>query len=75
LEPGEKVLLFTDGSFEACSCDTGEFYGAERLKKLVEDNYSMSVYDLCECVVQDILDFENGPQSDDIALLAFKREK
>jgi sigma-B regulation protein RsbU (phosphoserine phosphatase) len=75
LEPGEKVLLFTDGSFEACSSDTGEFYGEERLKKLVEDNYSMSVNDLCECVVQDILEFENGPQSDDIALLAFKREK
>lgn len=74
LEPGEKVLLFTDGSFEACSCDTGEFYGEKRLRKLVEKNYSMTVNELCECVIQDILKFENGPQSDDIALLAFKRE-
>jgi sigma-B regulation protein RsbU (phosphoserine phosphatase) len=75
LEPGQKVLLFTDGSFEACSCDTGEFYGEERLKTLVKKNYSMNVNELCDSVVKDILEFENGPQSDDIALLAFKREK
>jgi serine phosphatase RsbU (regulator of sigma subunit) len=41
LEPGDQLLLFTDGIVEAENTE-GEFYGNERLESTVAEQFSLS---------------------------------
>ncbi len=74
LKKGEKLILYTDGAFEAFSSANGEIYGEDRLKRNFQEHNSDSLEKLCEKTVASVKDFEKGPRSDDITLLAFKRE-
>jgi serine phosphatase RsbU (regulator of sigma subunit) len=69
LEPGDKLVSYTDGVTEAQN-DAGEFFGARRLNDTVKANSHVP----CDVLHQSIRDavavFTKGaPQSDDVTLL------
>ncbi|TDI33393.1 MAG: HAMP domain-containing protein [Acidobacteria bacterium] len=72
LEPGESLVLYTDGLSEARD-RAGEFFGNERLARLIESLAGEPVDRLCESVAQAVGRFQDREQRDDITLLALRR--
>ncbi|MCZ6832520.1 MAG: SpoIIE family protein phosphatase [Acidobacteria bacterium] len=72
LEPGESLVLYTDGLSEARD-PAGEFFGNERLARLIESQAGEPVDRLCEAVAQAVGRFQDREQKDDITLLALRR--
>jgi sigma-B regulation protein RsbU (phosphoserine phosphatase) len=73
LEPGDLVLLYTDGVTEAESVD-GVPYGMDRLELAATELRDRSAREAVEGVVHRVADFSKGaPQFDDITCIALKR--
>lgn len=73
LEPGDTLLLYTDGVTEAVDTELKE-YGEERLEKLLKNTTQMGCQEMIDAVKADVKAFtEEAEQSDDITLLAIKR--
>jgi serine phosphatase RsbU (regulator of sigma subunit) len=70
LEPGDFILLFTDGVVEARSPD-GEFFGIERLTDLVLRQLAggLSPTETMRRTVRELLNHQHGQLSDDASLL------
>lgn len=70
LEPGDMVLLFTDGVVEARSPD-GEFFGVERLSDLVCTQLAggLAAPETMRRVVRELLSHHAGQLTDDATLL------
>ena len=70
LEPGDMVLLYTDGVVEARS-PTGEFFGAHRLAELVGTQLAggLSAPETMRRVVRELLTHHGGQLTDDATLL------
>jgi serine phosphatase RsbU (regulator of sigma subunit) len=70
LEPGDRVLVFTDGVVEARSPD-GAFFGVERLVDLVLRHLAggLPATETMRRVVRELLDHQGGQLSDDASLL------
>ncbi len=71
LQPGDTLLLYTDGITEAVN-EAGEMYGRERLLSCVREDvrHAQAVID---CVVHKLLAFTtNGTPDDDQTLLALR---
>jgi serine phosphatase RsbU (regulator of sigma subunit) len=72
LEPGDTLVLFTDGVTDA-EGPTGEFFDDERLRTVVTSHGEDSVEGLHEGILAAIRDFTRGAaQSDDITLLTVR---
>lgn len=67
LEPGDVLVLYTDGIVEARS-RTGEVYGNERLEQMIVRHGDLPAAELCDRVVEDVGGWM-GAQDDDITLL------
>ena len=74
LEPGDGVILYTDGITEAENGE-GLHYGIERLCQVIQQNWSKSVADICSEVISHLKQYI-GEQKihDDITLVAIKRK-
>ena len=73
LEPGDTLLLYTDGVTEAVDTELKE-YGEERLETLLKNTTQMGCQEMIDAVKADVKAFtEEAEQSDDITLLAIKR--
>ncbi len=72
LQPGETLLLYTDG-FPEARTSSGEFYGAARIKAFLQRQASSSVNVLCESAIREISAFQDDNLSDDITILALRR--
>jgi sigma-B regulation protein RsbU (phosphoserine phosphatase) len=72
LRPGETLLLYTDG-FPEARTSSGEFYGAGRIKSLLQRIAQSSVNVLCESAIREINTFQEGNLADDITILALRR--
>jgi sigma-B regulation protein RsbU (phosphoserine phosphatase) len=72
LQQGETLLLYTDG-FPEARTSSGEFYGAARIKSLLQRQASNSVANLCESAIREIRAFQEDNLSDDITILALRR--
>ncbi|RMF46591.1 MAG: GAF domain-containing protein [Deltaproteobacteria bacterium] len=74
LEPGDVLLMFTDGLTEAEN-RAGEFFGEERLVQMLIDNRHLQPQELIETLLQQLRLF-TGSQNfrDDISLVVMKRE-
>jgi len=72
LEPGQTLLLYTDGFTEARS-KSGEFFGTARAKTFLQKHGRSSASELCESALREINSFQNDHLADDLTLLALKR--
>jgi hypothetical protein len=70
LEPGDKVLLYTDGVVEARS-PAGDFFGVERLGELVCAQLAggLTAAETMRRVVRELLSHHEGQLTDDATLL------
>jgi sigma-B regulation protein RsbU (phosphoserine phosphatase) len=73
IEPGDCILLYTDGVTEAFDCK-GEMFSKARLVATVDYAIVGSARDVVERVVNELRKFTDGAeQSDDITMLALMR--
>jgi sigma-B regulation protein RsbU (phosphoserine phosphatase) len=69
LEPGDLLVLYTDGITEAEN-ERGEFFGEQRLSALVEAYGDAGVDELRELILAEVERFSSdAPQHDDITLV------
>lgn len=72
MEPGDKVVLYTDGILEA-SNSSQELYGADRFKRFLETNSSLGTGEFSEALLDELSLWSGQPrgqgQKDDITLL------
>jgi phosphoserine phosphatase RsbU/P len=72
LSPGEGLLVFTDGVTEAVDANE-EFYGEERLERLLIERGALPVERLVKDIHAEVNAFAAGmPQADDITVLAMR---
>ena len=73
LQPGDVVVLYTDGITEAEN-ERGDFYGLERLCETVKQNYYRSATEILQAAIADWRGYIGDRRvDDDITLLVFKR--
>jgi len=73
IEPGDLLVLFSDGVSEAARADTEEF-GEDRLVALLQQHRNENAQAIIEAVIQGVADFCCGtPPADDITIVAAKR--
>ncbi len=72
LEPGESVVLYTDGVTEAHSRSL-ELFSESRLEEILATAYARNVTELGVEIVQAVDKFQENEQFDDITLLIWKR--
>lgn len=71
-EPGDLLLLFSDGVLEAHD-KKQQLFGKERLQKLLEDAARMSAEQLTQHIFKEVEAFSAGaPQHDDLMLLVLR---
>ena len=69
LEPGDRLLLYTDGVVEAHDRN-GKLYGDEHLKSMVEETRNLPGEQVLKRVFDDVSVFATGvPQFDDITMV------
>jgi sigma-B regulation protein RsbU (phosphoserine phosphatase) len=69
LQPGDRILMYTDGITERFNTD-GETYGEDRLLRQLEVGGELQPQELLTAIMQDVNAFANGrPADDDQALL------
>ncbi|MCB1146267.1 MAG: SpoIIE family protein phosphatase [Leptospiraceae bacterium] len=72
LEPGDRILLFTDGISEARNTED-EMFGSERIKQFLLDTRDKDIDEVKDLLIQTIRDFANGfPIDDDITYLVIE---
>ena len=72
LNPGDLLLLYTDGISEAMN-EKDEMFEEQRLLKLLKDNQKTSAQNLSEKIVDSVLSFQGTiPRADDITLVLVK---
>ncbi|MDM8565981.1 PP2C family protein-serine/threonine phosphatase [Candidatus Halobeggiatoa sp. HSG11] len=75
LEPGEGMLLYTDGITEAMN-SKDEMYGQEQLCNIITQHWDCSPEQIKGAVIEDVYQFiGKRKQLDDITLLIFKRQR
>jgi sigma-B regulation protein RsbU (phosphoserine phosphatase) len=74
LEPGELILLYSDGATEACS-PTEELFGVSRLLETVRTHWAKSANQILEAVFRETIGFYEGRAlRDDITVVVIKRQ-
>lgn len=68
LEPGDRLVLFTDGFIEARSTD-GELFGEDRLADALTRLAPLDGANLCEQLVGEVERFAAGKLDDDLTML------
>lgn len=72
IQPGQVLVLYTDGVSEAMN-KSGEEYGRERLEARVREGRHLGAKDLIDFIYQHVLDFTEGQgATDDITLVIIK---
>ena len=72
LEPGDFLVIYTDGVSEACNVQN-ELFEESRLRKIVEEYSGDSVEGMADAIREGVKSFTQGaPQSDDITVLVIQ---
>ncbi len=75
LQPGDVVVLYTDGIIEAEN-DRGEFFGVDRLCALLQENSSRQPQELIKVLLDQVRLFTGVQQfSDDVSLVILQVER
>jgi len=73
INPGDSILLYTDGVTEAFSPE-GEIYGDERLSDCLRNLVNLSAEEMLNRLDESLSDFrKNLPYSDDTTMVAIRR--
>jgi len=72
LAAGESLVFYTDGVTEARN-GSGEFFGAQRLERLLAAHAGESAEALCASVRAAVLAFQPGPLFDDVTIMTLTR--
>lgn len=73
LKKGEVIVIYSDGVTESKN-KKGEFYGQDRLKNCISINNNLSVNNLGNTILNDIVDFSKDTrQNDDLSLIIIKK--
>lgn len=72
-EPGDLLVLFTDGITEAEGPRDYEFYGEERLYECLKRNFEKSPADIIEAVYSEIREFQGSREPSDDATMLIAR--
>lgn len=71
LEPGDLLLMYTDGLSEARA--GGQLFGEDRVAGIVRRDPGQDATTLCKVLLEAARDFASEPLSDDVAILAVRR--
>ncbi len=72
LEPGDILVFHSDGIAETTNTE-GQFFGTQRLRKLIEDKHEASATELADLVLREVDWFsQSAPLSDDRTLVVLK---
>jgi phosphoserine phosphatase RsbU/P len=72
LDPGDIVIFHSDGIAETMNSE-GQFFGTERLRKLVETHHELSSTELSDLILREVDWFaQSAPLSDDRTLVVLK---
>ena len=75
LQPGDLLLLYTDGIVEARNV-RDELFGEERLKKLIWDNVDQEVGEIKQTILHEVNEFVGDrPASDDLTMVLVRYEE
>jgi sigma-B regulation protein RsbU (phosphoserine phosphatase) len=70
---GDILLLYTDGVVEATD-EKGDFYGEERLTRMLIDHRDEKPKEISQNIIEDVQKFNiSGTQSDDKTIVTIKR--
>jgi serine phosphatase RsbU (regulator of sigma subunit) len=72
MEPGEAIVLYSDGVTDAVGAGR-ERFGDARLAALLEANHQATAAEIVETLDRELLAFQESEQSDDIAVLVIRR--
>lgn len=72
LEPGDLLLMYTDGVTEACD-PQGQFLGDAGLIRLLERLHAESVAAICQGVMREVNEHRHHEGQDDVTLVALRR--
>jgi len=80
LNPGDILVLFTDGITEARAPDEDitedKLFGEDRLIQVIKDNASLPAREIQAAILQAVsAHTKNRPQDDDITLVIIKRRE
>jgi serine phosphatase RsbU (regulator of sigma subunit) len=74
IEPGETLVLYTDGLTEAMNQDGG-FFGDDEFQRTIRSHLRLSAEAMCGEILRAVTAFEGGqPRADDITLMILQRE-
>lgn len=74
MDPGDIVLLLSDGIFECRNAD-GEDFGQQRVEAIARAHHNRPAAELAAILLESVRRFADGaPQEDDITLVLVKRE-
>ena len=74
VNPGDLVVIYSDGITEAMD-KRGEEFGEKRLEELLCNNIILSPREIIDQIIKEVKNFTgNQPQSDDMTLVALKRD-
>ena len=74
LEPGQILVLYTDGVTEALS-PNDERFGVDRFINLVHDCNTLNLSQMINHIDKRLKEFQKGYQYDDTTVLMLKREE
>ena len=81
LQPGDILLLYTDGITEARSPEkestvADKLFGEDRLVQVVKESASFSAREIQSAILQAVsAHTKNTPQGDDITIVVIKRQR
>lgn len=73
LQPGETLILFTDGVTEALS-PGGLMFGADGLRRFMDEEHDRKLSEICERLRRTLAEFQQDQQFDDITMMLLRRE-
>jgi phosphoserine phosphatase RsbU/P len=72
LDPGDIVVFHSDGIAETMNSE-GQFFGTERLRKLIESHHQLSATEISDLILREVDWFaQSAPLSDDRTLVVLK---
>src|SRR5215469_982661 len=68
LDPGDRVVLYTDGITDVFNAD-GEMLGIEGVQKIVRETCELPFGEMKRAILDRVADWREGPSTDDVSLV------